>query len=229
MVDAYNRHHALIVRPDDVWLAILTQFNLFVNANAEDLRKQFVAHEEKKELEIKVNGSRYSVDYASIAQKFTELISENVVDPSLREWILPNFTTTTPNDTTVAAVVMMATLKAYFSYTMTFCCGIPCVTVEGEKEDWESILTRLEKLKEYGPETTAWYNMLVPVISRFVKGFDDPSGDENTDFWSRVANYEHEGSGSKYISGWITAFCVFDRQGKWVGPPLDLVRNFALC
>jgi hypothetical protein len=42
---AYNKHHALIIRPDDVWLAILTQISLFVSANAELLRASFVAHE----------------------------------------------------------------------------------------------------------------------------------------------------------------------------------------
>ena len=28
---AYNKHHILVLRPDDVWLAILVQFNFFVN------------------------------------------------------------------------------------------------------------------------------------------------------------------------------------------------------
>lgn len=27
VVDAYNRHHHLVLRPDDVWMAILSQFN----------------------------------------------------------------------------------------------------------------------------------------------------------------------------------------------------------
>lgn len=44
-IDAHNRHMNLIIRPDDVWLAILTQFNTYVNARPEDLRHHFVAHE----------------------------------------------------------------------------------------------------------------------------------------------------------------------------------------
>ncbi|KAJ7821597.1 hypothetical protein B0H14DRAFT_3146644 [Mycena olivaceomarginata] len=59
VISAYNGHHALIIRPDDVWIAILCQFNFFVNANAELLRANFVAHEGKKELEITAKGSRY--------------------------------------------------------------------------------------------------------------------------------------------------------------------------
>jgi hypothetical protein len=96
-------------------------------------------------------------------------------------------------------------------------CGIPRVTLEGEKEDWENILTRLEKLKEYGDETTAWYHLLVPVISRFVGAFDSPDAEENIEFWQKVAHYQGGGSGPTWIAGWINAFCVFDEKGKWVG------------
>ncbi|EGO21327.1 hypothetical protein SERLADRAFT_476365 [Serpula lacrymans var. lacrymans S7.9] len=40
VMEAYNRHRALIIRPDDVWLAILIQFSLYVNGNAELLGKK---------------------------------------------------------------------------------------------------------------------------------------------------------------------------------------------
>ncbi|KAJ4286402.1 hypothetical protein N0V88_008025 [Collariella sp. IMI 366227] len=36
--------------PDDVWLAVLTQFSFFVNGNAEALRSFFVTHTDKPEL-----------------------------------------------------------------------------------------------------------------------------------------------------------------------------------
>ncbi|KAJ7608255.1 hypothetical protein FB45DRAFT_1067612 [Roridomyces roridus] len=76
------------------------------------------------------------------------LIEKNVVDPTLRDWVLPNFTTTTVNDTTVPSVLMMASLKQYFSYGfgMSFC-GIPRVTLEGEKADW---INRWVVQKPYG-------------------------------------------------------------------------------
>jgi hypothetical protein len=146
-----------------------------------------------------------------------DMIEKNVVDPGLRAWIMPEFSTTTIVDTTVCSMVMMATLKEYFSYKFTLLCGIPQVTLEGEKKDWENILQRLEKLKDYGVKTIAWYHLLVPVLSRFVKAFDDPNGKENLEFWQRVAHYQGGGSGPTWLSGWITAFCVFDAQGKWIG------------
>ena len=223
ILNAYNRHRALIIRPDDVWLAILVQFSFFVNGNAELLRSQFVSHEGKKELIVEAVGTRYTVDFGHMSRTMVDEIEKNVVDPSLRVWIMPKFSTTTINDTTVCSMVMMATLKEYFSYKFVLLCGIPRVTLEGEKKDWENILQRLEKLKEYGIQTIAWYHLLVPVISRFVKAFDDPNGKDNLDFWQRVAHYEGGGSGPTWLSGWITAFCVFGAKGEWIGDRLGAV------
>ncbi|KZP13560.1 hypothetical protein FIBSPDRAFT_913034 [Athelia psychrophila] len=225
VVEAYSDHRALIIRPDDVWLCILTQFSFFVNGNAEQLRKQFVAHEGKKELNLSATGTRYTVDFGDLARQMTELIEQNVVDPDLREWIMPAYTTTTLLDTTVSAIVMMATVKAYFSYGISLKCGIPRVTLEGTKEDWENILSRIRKLKQYGRETTAWYELLRPVISRFVNAFDNPDARENLSFWQKVAHHEGGGSGPTWLAGWINAFCVFDSEGKWTGYPIGSTPN----
>jgi hypothetical protein len=226
VIQAYNGHHALIIRPDDVWLAILTQFNFFVNGKAEMLRSHFVHREGQKHLVVYAVGTRYTVDFGHLARTMTGLIHENIADPTLHEWILPDFSTTTLTDTTVAAVVMMATMKSYFTYEFHLLCGIPRVTLEGEKSDWEKILARLEKLNEYGVETTAWYHLLVPVVNKFVKAFDDPNGQENIAFWQKVAHREGLGSGPPFLSGWITAFCAFDEKGRWLGNTLHLVcRN----
>ncbi|KAF7344955.1 hypothetical protein MVEN_01658100 [Mycena venus] len=218
VMSAYNQHHALVLRPDDVWIAILTQFNFFINARAELLRANFVAHDDKTALVVERDAFD---DFEVFALEMASLIERNVVDPSLRSWALPAFSTTTPTDTAVGAMVLMATLKAFFEYVYcAICCGIPRVTLAGEKSDWEEIRARLEKLKEYGLETIAWYHLLVPVVSRFVAAFDDPNGPSNIAFWKNVAHFEPEGSGPSYYSGWITAFCVFSDKGRWLGPPL---------
>ncbi|KAJ7062703.1 hypothetical protein C8F01DRAFT_1023758 [Mycena amicta] len=218
LAQAYNQHHALILRPDDVWLAILTQFNFFVNANSELLRASFVAHEGTKTPVV----TREAVsDYGEFARVMVEEIEKNVVDPALREWALPRFTTTTVKDTTVASILLMATLKSYFEYVFCFLmCGIPRVTLEGEKADWEQLLQRAEKLKEYTVETIAWYHLLVPVLSRFVKAFDEPDADSNIDFWQKVAHFRRGGSSPSTYTGWISAFCAFNDRGQWSGPRL---------
>jgi hypothetical protein len=220
VVQAYNGHHALVIRPDDVWLAILTQFSFFVAApaRAEALRHYFVTHEGKKELELKTDGP---MDFAVLAPLMTKLMHENVVDPELRAWVMPNFETTTDTDRIAASIIMMATLKNYFSYKFTSKCGIPKVTILGSKTDWETILERIDKLKEYGQETTAWHALLRPVLLRFCQVFDDGVAEsrENCEFWQRVC-HATGGSGVTWLSGWITAFCVFDEKGNWQGDDL---------
>ncbi|GJJ78992.1 hypothetical protein EMPS_11351 [Entomortierella parvispora] len=211
---AYNKHHHLVLRPDDIWIAIIAQFNLFVNANAEQLRHLFVAHEGKKELTVVAAGNRYTPNNGDMAVQMGELIQKNVVDPSLREWIIPGFTTTTESDTIISSVIMMSTLKKYFSFRFTKMCGLPAVTLLGEKEDWDKILDKIEKLKEYGEVTTQWHGLLKPVLTGFVNTFDQPEADSTKDFWQKIADHRSGGSGPSYLSGWITAFCFFDTDGQ---------------
>lgn len=217
VITAYNHHHHLVIRPDDVWIAILNQFNYYVNAHAEELRDRFVSHKGKKKLVVSAVGSRYTVDFGDLARQMTELIDENVVDKELKDWIIPNFSTTRHNDIVVSAVLMMATLKAYFDYGMMLMCGIPSVTLEGERSDWVNLLNRIEKFETFGEEPKAWVGMLRPILTRFVSSFD---GSPDIDFWSKVCHYSAGGSMPSYICGWITAFAVWSKEGKWQGPSL---------
>lgn len=219
VIEAYNNHRGLIVRPDDVWLAIMTQFSFFVNGNSEALRKVFVSHEGKRELVIESGGNRYNMDTASMVHRMTALVQEQIADPFLLDWVIPNFTTTTPVDKTTCAIVMMGVMKNFFAYKFSLRCGIPKVTLEGDKKDWQTILDRLEHLKKYGIPTIAWYHLLRPILSRFVAAYDDPNHSDNLDFWNKVAHRESE-SGPQWLSGWITAFCVFNERGEWQGNKL---------
>jgi hypothetical protein len=134
---AYNQHHALVLRPDDIWLCILTQFLLFLNGpgRAKVLRSKFVSHEGKKMLTVGASGGRYTVDFGSMAKQMTSLLHEAVVDPTLRGWTMPSFTATTHDDIVATSVVMMATLRAYFNHVFEIEYGIPRVTLLGKCSD----------------------------------------------------------------------------------------------
>ncbi|KAF9120742.1 hypothetical protein BG015_006010, partial [Linnemannia schmuckeri] len=159
-LEAYNEHHHLVIRPDDVWIAILSQFNFFVNGNAEKLRHLFVAHEGQKQLSIETSGPLRSWDFGNLAIQMGELLQQHVLDPELHEWIMPEFTTTTTDDRIIGSVIMMSALKKYFKCCFFTMCGLPAVTLLGEKGDWEKLLVRIEKLTEYGEETTQWRDLL---------------------------------------------------------------------
>ncbi|RPD61321.1 hypothetical protein L227DRAFT_546233 [Lentinus tigrinus ALCF2SS1-6] len=208
VLDAWGGHHHLRIRPDDVWTAILNQLNFYINAHAEELRRYFVAHPGQEGLEL----GDFGWDFAVFARQMSLEIRKHVVDSTLVEWILPDFTTTTLHDRAVCSIVMMASLKQYFSYSGGVTCGIPSVTLDGERSDWEDIYRRLERLYELGDEPSAWAEMLRPIIRRFVRAFD---GYPDVKFWEHVVHLDTECCGSDDLSGWLTAFCVWDHEGVW--------------
>lgn len=213
-VAAYCGHHHLTLRPEDIWFAILTQLNLYINAHAEELRSFFVAHPGQKELVIKDVGTIVTADFGDMARRMSKLMGENVVDPELLPWIMPSFSTTTETDQVIASVIMMGALQKYFYYTFQLQCGIPSVTLLGVQADWQEILQRLDKIPNLGPEASQFHDLLKPVLTRFVKSFDCPNSSETKDFWQKIADRSGGGSGPQWLSGWITAFCFWDEDGK---------------
>ena len=149
------------------------------------------------------------------------LLGENLRDPDLRAWIIPEFTTTTTLDVTVASVVMMATFKAYFTYKFMLACGIPRVTLLGTRDDWVNLRARVDKFDQFGDEPTKWARLLRPVCDQFIACFDAEGNDaifkSCVDFWSRVCHKTGWGSGPRYLSGWATVFCVWSEKGIWQG------------
>ena len=53
---------------------------------------------------------------ATLRHQMSGEIEKNVTDPVLRDWMLPDFTTTEINDMIVLSIAMMAIMKEYFSY-----------------------------------------------------------------------------------------------------------------
>ncbi len=154
------------------------------------------------------------IDFGVFANEMSRLVEENVVDPGLREWVMPAFTTTTRQDNVIASILLMGVTQKYFDFACCIRCGIPSVTLLGEKSDWELIYRRLDKLETFGVEPNQFCNLLRPVVSRFVKSFDEPASEDTLGFWQRIAHYERGGSGPSYYSGWITAFCFWNEKGN---------------
>lgn len=213
-LDAYLQHNHLILRPEDVWFAILIQFSFYVNHHSEKLRKYFVNHAGKKKLEILQD----ELNVPAFVLEMTELIAQNVKDPSLREWIMPDFTTTTGRDKVTAAIIMMGTMQKYFAYFLGITCGIPSVTLLGDKGDWENILERVQFLNMFGAEheeLLIWNSVLTGVVTNFIRTFEAPDSPSVVKFWQRaVHQYSDDYSGEKLITGWLLAFCFWNADGK---------------
>ncbi|PNP55157.1 hypothetical protein THARTR1_04846 [Trichoderma harzianum] len=175
IIRAFQQDLHLTLRPDDVWLSIVVQFNFYVNGHAEEMRRFFVTHEGKKQLVVNTGPvSPLSVDFDTLARAFTDLIQENVTEPDLKSWMLPNFSTTTSEDVTTTAIVMMATVKSYFEFIAMGGCGFPSVTLLGERADWVNLLEKVAKLATFGDELSAWSKILTKVMEKMVETFDKP-------------------------------------------------------
>lgn len=202
---AYDEHHHLIIRPDDIWFTILLQLNFYINANAEKMRTKFVSHEGQKKLVLLAKDfgvvSAADVDFAKFAFRMGEELEKNIVDPTLRQWFIPSFTTSTANDQAIASIIMMSSLQKFFSYASMSMCALPSVTLLGTQNDWVDILQRIERLKDFGDEPSTWYTLLKPILTRFVKTFDAPSSQEIRSFWQLIAHDTNNGSGPTYLSG----------------------------
>ena len=216
VIQAYSHHHHLTIRPDDVWIAILSQLSIYINAHAEDMRAHFVAHDEKETLLLKIPITPLDqIDWDVAGDQMLELMEKHLLDPDLKDWILPSFTTTTRVDKTVCSMLIMASLKEYFNYSFMMMCGIPQVTLDGNPEDWSAILARLDKLSTWGNELNSWAALLRPILTRFLAA--STTAQVDTDFWSHVASPRFFGSGAHTLGGWITAFFAFDEKCRFMG------------
>jgi hypothetical protein len=217
LVEAYNMHYSVSIRPDDVWMAILVQFNNYVNKNAERLRDKFVSHEGQEQLIVQDFGSLRDAPYGEMSKRMAHLVSENIKDPSIKNWVIPKFSTTTDIDTVSYSIIFMSVMKQYFNYEFELMCGLPFVTLLGTLEDWQDLANRARRLVEFDDDdhTIAhWAEMLIPILEEFVKS---RMGHPNLAFWNRICHHKSGGSGPTYLSGWIAVFCVFKHDGKYYG------------
>mmetsp|Transcript_48118 Transcript_48118/g.113550 ORF Transcript_48118/g.113550 Transcript_48118/m.113550 type:complete len:431 (+) Transcript_48118:127-1419(+) len=219
ILTAYNSHLDLVLDPNDVWITILGQFSAYINGGkrAEELRDAIVDFDGKRELTVYAGGTLFTADFGGVALSMVDEISKNIKDPSLREWFLPGFSTSTPTDKICASVACMSALQNYFEYRVCLCCGIPHVTLMGTVDDWILLRSKIERLAEFDLQDklmTQWLGFLRPICDNFVLS---AQGNPNVSFWDHVCCHVGGGSGPSYLSGWITAFTIFSTKGDWQG------------
>jgi hypothetical protein len=76
----------------------------------------------------------------------------------------------------------VSAMQKYLAYACDLMCGLPSVTLLGEKRDWEEIFNKSHRLRAFGAGPTLWHDLLQPALKRFVETFDDPDGAGTKDF-----------------------------------------------
>ncbi|CEJ82210.1 hypothetical protein VHEMI02288 [[Torrubiella] hemipterigena] len=211
-IEAWAQHQHLVLRPDEVWFEVLVQMNYYMSKNAEQIRHLFVDFEGKQDITILANS------WQKVIEGFSQEIASRVKTKWLLDWVMPEFSTSDTNDKMTATVLMMGLVKRYFSFTGGITCGIPSVTLLGDKADWQRLLDKLDRLPEFGQEPADYAVMLRPIFTMFIKSFDDAGSDDVKSFWKQIVRADHgfacgRGPIEYSVSGWIQGFMHWREDG----------------
>lgn len=216
MYQAYSEHRPFTLSPDMIWLLICQGFSNHVNFNHKTKREVFPHLKSKQKLIVKQDAqeSEYPNQiWEKATTEFTQQIME-YVGFELIDTLRANFSTTGTAERVASEITIMDAMKPYFEYiVMIAVCGIPSITIEGNRSDWEQIMDKLLKLKKYGLEE--WVNKLIPLIQEFVEVY---KGNIDKAFWMNIFKVHtlEEYGDPKSIDGWILNFYPYNRHGKQV-------------
>lgn len=140
---AFATHRPISLSPDIIWLTLTQGLAQHINTNAESLRQHFVRHEGKLEIAVQrddfVKGSPEN-PWSEVFSQFSAAIHNHIGDA--HDLIVADFSTTGPVEQAASEIVLMDAMQAYFTYKLITSCGIPRITLEGTREDWQSIADR---------------------------------------------------------------------------------------
>jgi hypothetical protein len=237
---AWALHGNLVISPDDIWLQIMHNVQVYINNNAEQLRSKLVSHEGKMKLIVKVMGW----DFESLITGFTEQISQNTKE-NIVNLFQCDFSCSGEVEKLASYTCIMSSCRKYFDYEGQMCvCGLKYVTLQGERKDWEYLREKIVNLNKLFPDLY-WASMLSNHIEKFINLFDKKF---DLDFWNNVilekTVIERIGTGcygmggfkevkKKQISGWILDFFPYDSDGAdlWKRNLVynDIPRSISYC
>ena len=220
VVTAFAQHLPLQLSPDTIWALIAYAFAKHVDKHPEELRHHFVTQEGKKRIlidtppmfkmshEDQPDTGATPVEWEEhVFSQFSTQI-QRFIGPKTHSALSSSFSTTTASSKAASEIVLMATMKHYFSFGMRTMCGIPSITLLGTEQDWVALAQRAEALGEMmTPEFRAyWMPALLPVLHKFL---DSYRGNVDHGFWQSMVKLRHTGGGSgahDFISGWVQTF-----------------------
>ena len=237
MVKAYAEHKSVTLSPDMMWLLISQGFARYVNAHSEELRSQLVYHEGKQDLMVMTKDDLLSgkADWGKLMNDFSKEI-ERHTKGEVAKTIAADFSTTTPVERIASQITLMESMKSYFNYLAgRIGCGIPSVTLQGTPDDWRAVLSKTQKLGQYG--LSEWTQTLEPILNEFIKTAE---GKPNQRFWQEMVKKQRvdefasarpcSADKPTELDGWILKFFLtedgytLDRVPYTKSMPAEFVR-----
>jgi hypothetical protein len=213
LVLAYYLHLVPVIRPDDVWLLILSKLAAHVNKSpehTEHYRQHFGdkdAPNEKKELEVHRSGIdlKNTDEVLSVFNELMHLVNERTTKAGIMSKLKADFSTSEPVHVLVSQVTLAEMVKEFYSFTMMLGCGLRAVELEGTAEDWRSVVSKIDAFSEIAREDARPYlKGCRESVMHFVDAYN---GEVDRDLWKHFFYEENCGSGSQTEhAGWALNF-----------------------
>jgi hypothetical protein len=217
---AWALHGNLILSPDDIWLQIMHNVQIYINNNAKTLRSKLVNHEGKIKLDVYVNGW----DWEILIQGFTGMIERNTKD-NIVSLFKCDFSSTSKVEMLASYTTIMSSCRKYFDYRGHMCiCGLKYVSLQGKQEDWVRLQQKIIQMHILFPSLT-WLITIKGHIGKFINLFECKN---DITFWNnvivettKIENIKgpYGIGGTKEVkitemNGWILDFFPYDSKGK---------------
>ena len=223
---AFADHRPLALSPDMIWQLLVQMAAEEVLAAPEKYRGLFAEHDlGSRTMEVRrddfVSGAPKN-DWPGVFSELEGNILAKVPNSPAADFSHA-FSTSTPSEIAARRVVLLKAASPYYNYQVGTMCGIPRIELHGTVDDWRWIRERVVGLRHFNMERRV--KALMPILDEFLAAAD---GKANSAFWKSFYKYDSE-SGSSYISGWINAFfikekdellnVVLDPKFSWMAAP----------
>lgn len=213
---SYQNHYPLKLSASDFIILVGQGLSKHINNNAEKLRYEFVSHAGQETIRIErdnfIKGQQN--DWSTVFGDFAEEIKKRVKN-DIYDVVVDDTSVATPTSKIVSEITLMDSMQNYFKYVVMTRCGIPKITLEGTKEDWELLRNKVGKLVEMNKDNKLkldwWLTPLVPLVDKICD--TGANGNADAEFWSGIYKYQSMGSGNAFVSGWITTFLPYIKKG----------------
>ena len=215
---AFAEHRPMALTPDLLWHYILKGISIHIQKHSEVLRKKFVSHEGKKELTVHRDmdiGDLNADVWSTVFKDFRSEIEANLTEHGKAIISKNRFSTTSEVIDDVSCIALMYSMANYFAYRFKISCGIPSVTLLGNREDWIELKNRSERALELlssgdlkGEQSLSWWKSpLLAALDKLIQCYDDPESPSNMDWMARIYKYRSQNyAGLITVSGWVNIF-----------------------
>jgi len=223
----FMNHIPLQLRADDIWICIMQQLSIHVNANSEKLRNKFVDYDGKEIIRVVDNSLNINAtnnDWSNVINQFAKESKKLVKSQEDNQHIvdIATCTFTTSNQITQLAsqVSLFSVLSSYIDYRTMTRCGIPKIILNGKYNDWKLLKSKCEYLKYY--DLNWWLDSdLLNIINKIIETVEFIDNNKvaqiDLEFWSSIYRFRQR-SGGATINGWINVLFpyIMDKKNEYV-------------